>query len=180
MKTVWCALLFAVCLSAQDEMAHLHLRHVDDRVYGGRQPKQADFAQLRKMGVNTVLDLRGGSIHKPRERKWVEAAGMQYVSVRLSGLFPPKKMQIAKILALLEDPSLGPFYVHCRRGYDRVGMVIASYRIAHDHWTNRQAMDEAHSHGLNRFELLMKRYIMTFDPSKLPPVPAGQNLTANL
>jgi protein tyrosine/serine phosphatase len=129
------------------------------------------------MGIKSVLDLRGGWIHKPRERKWVEAAGMQYFSVRLSGIFPPKKMQIARILALLQDPAQGPYYVHCRRGYDRSGMVIASYRIAHDHWTNEQAMEEARSFGLNRFELLMKRYIRTFDPSKLLPVPSGQNLT---
>lgn len=176
MKTIWCALVLSICASAQGEMDHLHFRRVDDHVFGGRQPKQADFASLKQMGVKSVLDLRGGSIHRPWERKRVEAAGMQYFSVRLSGIFPPKKMQIARILALLEDPARGPFYVHCRRGYDRVGMVIASYRIAHDHWSNEQAMEEAHSFGLNRFELLMKRYIRTFDPSKLPPVPAGQDL----
>lgn len=165
MKTLWCVVLLAVCGSAQEAMTHLHLRRIDDHVYGGRQPKEADFAELKQMGIKTVLDLRGGPIHKPRERKWVEAAG---ISVRLSGIFPPKKPQIAEILALIEDPAQGPFYIHCRRGYDRVSMVIASYRIAHDHWTNQQALEEAHGFGLNRFELLMKRYIRTFDPSKLP------------
>jgi tyrosine-protein phosphatase SIW14 len=178
MKTVWCALLLASCVSAQEGMTHLRLRRIDDHVYGGRQPKEANFAALKRMGIRTVLDLRGGSIHKPRERKWVEAAGMHYFSVRLSGIFPPEKPQIAKILALLEDPTLGPFYVHCRRGADRVGMVIASYRIAHDRWTNQQAFDEARGFGLNRFELLMKRYIRTFDPAKLPPVSADQSLAA--
>ena len=177
MKTVWCSLLLAVCVSAQEGTSDLHLRRIDDHVYGGRQPKEADFAALKQMGIKTILDLRGGSIHRPRERKWVQAAGMQYFSVRLSGIFPPRKAQIAQILALLEDPEKGPFYVHCRRGYDRVGMVIASYRIAHDRWTNNQAMAEAHSFGLNRFELLMKRYILKFDPSTLPAIPPGPALT---
>ena len=42
------------------------------------------------MGIETVLDLRGAMIHKPREGKLVQAAGMQYVGIRLSGIFPPK------------------------------------------------------------------------------------------
>jgi protein tyrosine/serine phosphatase len=94
--------------------------------------------------------------------------------VRLSGIWPPKDRQIAKILGLLEDPERGPFYVHCRRGYDRVGMVIAAYRIAHDHWTNKHALEEADHYGINRFELLMKLWIRHFDPSKLN-ISAAQN-----
>lgn len=163
MKTAWCALLLAAGLSARAEV--LHLRRVDDHIYRGRQPKKEDFADLARMGIKTVLDLRGGMIHKPRERKLVEAAGMQYVSIRLSGLFPPKNQQIARILELLEDPQRGPVFVHCRRGDDRVGLVIACYRIAHDHWTNQQALAEASRMGISRFEVLMRRYIRRFDAS---------------
>jgi tyrosine-protein phosphatase SIW14 len=164
MKTAWCALLLAVCVPAR---AELQIHRIDDRVYRGRQPKEGDFAELAHMGIKTVLDLRGGMLHKPRERKWVEAAGMQYVSVRLSGLFPPKERQMATILALLQDRARGPVFVHCRRGDDRAGMVIACYRIAHDRWTNQRALDEARSLGISRFEPLMQRYIEKFDASKM-------------
>jgi tyrosine-protein phosphatase SIW14 len=174
MTRAWCALLLVVCVSAQGEVANL--RRIDDHVYRGRQPKHADFADLAHMGIKTVLDLRGGAIHKPKERKWVQAAGMHYVSIRLSGLFPPKKQQMAQILALLEDPARGPVFVHCRRGDDRAGMVIACYRIAHDHWTNRKALEEARQVGLSRWEPLMRRYILRFDPSKLQSVPPAGNL----
>ena len=30
----------------------------------------------------------------------------------------------------------GPIFVHCRRGKDRTGTVIACYRIQHDGWAN--------------------------------------------
>jgi tyrosine-protein phosphatase SIW14 len=162
-------MLFAVCISAQAEISHLH--RIDDRIYRGRQPKPGDFAELSRMGIKTVLDLRGGWIHKPKERKLVEAAGMQYVSMRLSGIFPPRNPQIAQILSMLQDPARGPIFVHCRRGDDRVGLVIACYRIAHDHWTNKEALEEARRNGLNRFELLMRRYILKFDPAKLQESP---------
>lgn len=91
---------------------------------------------------------------------------MRYISIRLSGIFPPKYRQIARILNVLQDPARGPVFVHCRRGDDRVGLVIACYRIAHDHWTNRQALEEARSQGISPFEVLMRRYIRRFDPSR--------------
>lgn len=119
------------------------------------------------MGIKTVLDFRGGPIHKPRERKLVEAAGMKYVSIRLSGIFAPKDRQIVEILTLMEDPARAPILVHCRRGDDRVGTVIACYRMDHDHWTNKQALDEARHEGISPFEVLMKRYIRRFNPSRL-------------
>ena len=157
--------MLVVCASAQAEIAHVE--RIDKQVYRGRQPQAGDFAELAHMGIKTVLDLRGGIIHEPKERKLVEAAGMRYVCVRLSGLLPPKNAQMAKILAVLEDRAGGPVFVHCRRGDDRAGMVIACYRIAHDHWTNERALEEARHHGLSRLELFMKRYIKNFDASKV-------------
>jgi protein tyrosine/serine phosphatase len=86
----------------------------------------------------------------------------------LSGIFPPKPKdrQIAKILTLLEDPARAPVFVHCRRGDDRAGLVIACHRIAHDHWTNRQALEEARSRGISPLEVPMRRYISRFDPNR--------------
>jgi protein tyrosine/serine phosphatase len=164
MKTVFCALLcFSVALDA--EIAHLY--RIDDHVYRGTQPKAGDFDELAERGIKTVIDLRGGSIHRPWERKLVETAGMHYISIRLSGIWPPKIDQIAKILALLEDPARAPIFVHGRRGDDRVSLMIACYRIAHDHWRTEQALEEARLDGISPLEVLMKRYIRYFDPSKL-------------
>lgn len=81
------------------------------------------------MGIRTVLDLRGGPIHKPRERRRAEAADMGYISIRLSGIFPPKDRQVTQVLAVMEDPERWPIFLHCWRGDDRVGLVIACYRM---------------------------------------------------
>jgi tyrosine-protein phosphatase SIW14 len=166
MKTSYCALLLCFSVAARAEVAHFY--RIDDHVYRGTQPKAGDFDELAGRGIKTVLDLRGGIFHGPRERKLVEAAGMNYIAIRLSGIWEPKREQMAKILTILEDPARAPIFVHCRRGDDRVGMVIACYRIAHDHWTNDRALKEANLDGINPLEVLMKRYIRHFDPSKLP------------
>jgi tyrosine-protein phosphatase SIW14 len=167
-KIVTCILFLAVCFCAQAEISHF--RRITNHIYTGHQPDKADWRELKQMGFKTVLDLRGGHFHKPRERKRVEAAGMQYISMRLSGIWEPKPHQIDSVLSVLEDPARAPVFLHCKRGDDRVGLVIACYRIEHDHWTNKQALDEARHNGMSRFEILMQRYIRHFHP--IPPEPA--------
>ena len=169
MRTIYYTVMLAmICAPLRAELSHI--RRVDDHVYRGRQPRKADFPELHRMGIKTVLDLRGGPIHKPHESKLVQAAGMQYISIRLSGIFEPKDRQIAEILSILEDPARQPVFVHCRRGDDRVGMVIACYRMAHDHWTNAQAFQEALQGHINPLEVLMRHYIRHFNPDRLQPV----------
>lgn len=157
-------LIFA--LSALQSAQVSHFYRIDDHIYRGKQPNAEGFAELGRMGIKTVLDLRGGRFHKPRERKQVEAAGMQYISIRLSGIFPPKDRQVAEVLSVLEDSRRWPIFIHCWRGDDRVGLVIACYRIAHDHWTNQQALAEARHLGLNPLEVLLRNYIRHFDPHR--------------
>ncbi len=159
------ACLLAICLTAGAQIPHLY--RVDDHIYRGKQPNPEQFSQLAHMGIKTVLDLRGGRFHKPRERKRVEAAGMQYISMRLSGITAPKDRQIAQILAVLDDPKRWPIFMHCWRGDDRVGLVIACYRMTHDHWSHEQALEEARRLGLNPVEFLLRHYIRNFDADRM-------------
>ena len=143
------------------------LIRVDANVYRGRQPGDESFATLAQMGVKTVIDLRGGSIHAPREKKLVEKAGMRYVVEGVSGIFPPRDEQIARLLAVMRDPAAVPVFVHCKRGADRSGVLIACYRMVRYGWTNQQALDEARADRFSSLEVLMRRYIRRFDPARL-------------
>ena len=64
---------------------------------------------------------------------------MRYVSMPIRGHVLPTEDRLTKMFALFNDKSAGPVFVHCRRGADRTGTVVASYRIAHDHWDNLKA-----------------------------------------
>lgn len=165
-----CVVLFLVApICAQQVRPGLF--RVDDNIYRGQQPTKQDIGNLAGSGIRTVLDLRGALDHKPWEQQAVEAAGMRYIRVGLSGFFAPTQRQIDKILQILGNPALGPVFLHCRRGADRSGVVIACYRITHDHWTNAQAMEEARQQGFSGFEVLMKRYIHHF---KAPPASSSR------
>jgi tyrosine-protein phosphatase SIW14 len=135
-----------------------NFHQVDEHVYRGAQPSGPGFASLAKIGIRTVIDLRGES----SEDSAVQRAGMRYVRQPWREFKAPTDAQITEVLALLNDSSGWPVFVHCRRGADRTGTAIACYRIAHDHWSNQQALAEAKTFGMSSLEAGMQRYILHF------------------
>jgi protein tyrosine/serine phosphatase len=135
-----------------------NFHQVDAHVYRGAQPNGQGFNGLAKLGVKTVIDLRGEKSEAPA----VEHAGMHYVRLPWSGYKAPDDSQINAVLALLNDNAVWPVFVHCRRGADRTGTAIACYRISHDHWANQQALEEAKTFGMSSMEVAMQRFILHF------------------
>src|SRR5258708_23711593 len=108
--------------------------------YRGAQPDSNSFAQLKKLGVKTVIDLQNDG--KAKEEGWVRSAGMQYFRVPLSSTDQAGDQQTAYFLSLVSNPDNLPVYVHCAGGPHRTGEMTAIYRITHDGWTADQAFQE--------------------------------------
>jgi len=144
------------------EVGNFH--QIDDHIYRGAQPSAEGWNALANLGVRVVLDLRpDGELQEHfvrSEREAVEAAGMRYISIPMDGWAKPKEQEISRALAVLESGE--PVFVHCRAGRDRTGTVIACYRIAHDRWSNTQALAEAAADGMNPAETAMQHYILGF------------------
>ncbi len=130
------------------------------------------MAQLRKLGVQTIVDLRESGERADAEKKVVEALGMRYVNVPMKGFHTPDPEQVAKVLQIIDDSASGPVFVHCRRGADRTGTVVAIYRITHDGWDNRKALDEARAMGMSRFQIAMQHYVRDYRPERNAAVTA--------
>ena len=141
-----------------------NFHQVNDHIFRGAQPTAQSWDSLAKLGVKVVVDLRreneDGEHSTAAEAKAVQAAGMRYVNVPMNGIVAPQEADIAKVLNLLNGPD--PVFVHCRLGKDRTGTVIACYRISHDLWKNKKALDEAKAIGLHWVEVGMKSYISSF------------------
>jgi tyrosine-protein phosphatase SIW14 len=135
-----------------------NFHQVDEHIYRGAQPRPEGFAGLAKIGIKTVVDLRGEN----SEETTVQRAGMRYVSLPWSGFKAPTDSQMRALLTLLNDSSQWPVFVHCKRGADRTGTAIACYRIEHDHWSNIKALAEAKTFGMSLLEAGMQRYILHF------------------
>jgi protein tyrosine phosphatase (PTP) superfamily phosphohydrolase (DUF442 family) len=131
-------------------------------LYRGAQPKSSGITELAAFGIRTIVDLRGEGARSRRERKQAEAGGLRYFNVPLPSLGRPTFSQVAEALTIIEDPANWPVFVHCRKGSDRTGMIIACYRVSYDGWTVDQAMDEAKHHGLHWLQYWMKDFIRDY------------------
>lgn len=137
----------------------VNFHQVNAGIYRGAQPSDAGYRSLAKIGVKVVMDLRNQGDDEARERKAVESAGMKYVSIPLGELSAPNPADLRRALDILEQQKDGPVFLHCRRGKDRTGTVVACYRIEHDGWNNEKALAEARSYGMSWLEVGMERFI---------------------
>lgn len=159
-------LLGATAASAQGKVKYRELpnfHQINAKLYRGGQPKEKGFELLAGLGIKTVINLRDDDERARAEEKEVLAAGMRYFNVPLDDLFGrPSEEKMELILSIINAEENQPVFIHCRRGADRTGTVIAVYRISHYGWTSQEAMSEAKRHGMGFWVIGMKDYIGDF------------------
>jgi len=137
---------------------------VSDFLYRGSQPNERGIEQLKKIGITTIVDLRGerqGTV--ATERKRAEEHGMRFVNIRASGWSPPKDGELVQFFSLLQKQPRETLYIHCWLGNDRTGVFIAAYRIAFEHWSAERALEEMDFYRFKGFwHPSMKTYIRNF------------------
>lgn len=159
---------------------------VSERLYRGGQPRQGGFRKLATLGVNTVINLRDDDERSVAEAEAVRAAGLRYFNLPLKRLGRPSHSDIDHVLALINAEENGIVFVHCRRGHDRTGTVVAVYRISHDGWTDQEAKREAKQFGMKFWQRGMKDFISDYYRDRFrraipagttPPTPPGEKST---
>ena len=132
---------------------------VSTQLYRGAQPTDGGFTALKKLGISIVVNLRHEPDEIARERSLVEQQGMQYVSIAWRGKQDPKTEQVAQFLNLLRTNPDKKVFVHCERGAERTGVMVACYRISNERWTADQALNEMEAF---RFRGLRFRHLQEF------------------
>lgn len=160
------ALALLVSLSAAQSAPRYkelpNLRKVNEQLYRGAQPASGGLKKLAELGIKTIVNLRGEDEGARAEAAAAKELGLRYFAVPMPGLSRPSDEQVARVLALLEAPENWPVFIHCKRGADRTGTIIACYRIAHEGWTDERALAEAKQHGMSWMEFGMKGYISDY------------------
>jgi tyrosine-protein phosphatase SIW14 len=132
---------------------------VNDALYRGGQPTDDGFMRLAQLGIKTILDLRDDGERARSEEFKARAAGLYYFNLPMSEFSKPNDRRVAEALSIINSPDNHPVFVHCRRGSDRTGTIIAIYRIEYDGWTSDEAKDEAKRFGLGFWQIRMRDYI---------------------
>jgi tyrosine-protein phosphatase SIW14 len=140
---------------------------ISDFLYRGAQPRGEGYDELKKIGISIVVDLRNSKPVKSeggatREQVKVEAAGMRYVEIPTSAIFGPTEAEVAKFLQLLHDNRQQKVFVHCYFGDDRTGVMVATYRVAIDHWTSDEAYNEMRAYHFHKHLILMGHFVKFF------------------
>jgi tyrosine-protein phosphatase SIW14 len=170
-KTLLGSLLLLAGLSFSAEAAPAHVRNfgeVNQALFRGGMPSDEGLRELKALGVSMIIDLREDGKGREQEQQKAQQLGLHYAHVPMRAVAAPRQAEIEQALSLiLRDPS-AKIYVHCWRGKDRTGTVIACYRIQHDGWDNRRALQEAKEYGMSGFEHAMQSFILRFTPLTLP------------
>jgi protein tyrosine/serine phosphatase len=136
---------------------------VNENYYRGSQPLVHQFAQLKTLGIKTVIDLREDNVEEADE--WARTAGLQYINIPLTTKRAATEEQTKYFLELVNDQANWPVYVHCKGGRHRTGEMTAIYRITHDGWSADQAYAEMKKYDFEDsffYPRSLKKYVYSY------------------
>jgi tyrosine-protein phosphatase SIW14 len=149
---------------------------ISEALLRGAQPSAQGLGELKKLGVTTIVDLRGNRGPVAWERAQAESLGMRFIDIPVSGWSAPTNAQVAEFLKLFQQGNTQKVFVHCYYGKDRTGVMVAAYRMAQQNWTADQAAEEMYSFGFHyHLYPAMKSYVRKF-----PATYAGDHTFAPL
>jgi len=131
---------------------------VVEGIYRGGQPTTEGFQALQKMGIKTVINLQEANDEQPT----VEKLGMNCVHIPLNAWHGVPDDAIETFFRIVTDRTKHPVFVHCRRGADRTGVMVAFYRIAFGGWSAGKAYQEARTLGMRWWHRGLKRQLFEF------------------
>jgi len=146
---------------------------VDEQLYRGAQPTELGLTRLQALGVRTILNIRDeGDAEVEKERRIVESLGMHFVHIPIKdgNIFNWSRRiptdTVTRFFEVLASVP-GPVFIHCKRGTDRTGALVAIYRIAHNGWDAARALAEANERGMRPWYRGLRKQIQTFDRSMI-------------
>jgi tyrosine-protein phosphatase SIW14 len=139
-----------------------NFHQISENLYRGGQPTEEGIKQLAELGIKTIISFRDTQVKVLREKNIVEENGLKFLNLRLSNWFASKDDEINKILEIIIHPENFPVFIHCKRGADRTGTVVAAYRMKFEDWTGEDANREAKKFGLGWWQVWMRDYIFGY------------------
>jgi protein tyrosine phosphatase (PTP) superfamily phosphohydrolase (DUF442 family) len=125
---------------------------VNDRMFHGPAPHTPeDYAQLKCLGVKTILEMRK---FLPRQMSAEECAAHQYGFLYRHvplGFRRDLDCSILQALAIIADPNMQPVFFHCNLGRDRVNLLTAVYRVRYEGWSPQAAHNAMMAGGYKSF-----------------------------
>ena len=110
---------------------------ITDYLYRSEQPTEEGMKNLGKMGIKTIINLR--VFHSDLDKIKKTGLLIEEVSVKPWHI---EDEDVIRVLRIIKKREKGPFLMHCWRGADRLGVMVAMFRIVEQGWTKDEAIEE--------------------------------------
>ncbi len=123
-----------------------NLYRVNASLYRSAQPTRDGIAGVDDgarlvngdLPIKTVVSLRTFGTDDS-----IDAGSSTLTFVRIPAQsWHPEDDDVVQFLRIANDPTRQPVLVHCRRGADRTGAMVAIYRVVVEGWTKADAINE--------------------------------------
>ncbi|MBI3404333.1 MAG: tyrosine-protein phosphatase [Acidobacteria bacterium] len=140
-----------------------NLGKVSEMLYRGAQPEKQGIEELKKLGIEIVVNFRNERKEIEKEKTLVETQGLRYVSIPWSASDEPDDGQVAEFLKLLHDNRNTKVFAHCHYGADRTGVMIAAFRMAMQGWDPEKSLAEMREFHYHEFwQKHLRKYVRNF------------------
>ena len=104
--------------------------HVSDGVYRANQPSPSHLKSYKKLGIRSVLSLRGraNQSYDLFEDDYCKKLNLNLVYSPISSSSAPSSEKLINIINVMHELPK-PFVLHCKSGADRAGLASAIYLI---------------------------------------------------
>ncbi|MBK8804485.1 MAG: tyrosine-protein phosphatase [Fibrobacteres bacterium] len=141
-------------------------------LYRSEQPTVSDIADLKALGIRTILNLR--EYHEDDAK--LKEAGFQLVHDPVAaGSLGGADM--TRILGRIRDAQK-PVLVHCWHGSDRTGFTVAGYRMVFQGWSAAEAVDEFKLGGFGYHKRFYPKLPATLNAMDIPAIRTELGITS--
>jgi protein-tyrosine phosphatase len=135
---------------------------VAEGLWRGARPTREGLRELQRRGVRAIVNLEGGH-DDPVE---FLDGGVKYYHIP-STAWNPEPEKIAAFLKIVTQEGNRPVFVHCRRGADRTGCAVATYRILMQGWTADRAERELRAYDWNPIYGRIPEFLRAIEPAAM-------------
>ena len=141
-----------------------NLYKVTDYLYRSSQPTQEGMKNLERLGIKTIINLR--ALYSDSDEIKETGLLVKELSVRVWDI---EDSDVVRVLQIIRKRENGPFLIHCSSGSDRVGVMIAMFRVVEQGWAKEDAIQEMVNggYGFHRIWFGIVGYVKHADVEKI-------------
>jgi protein tyrosine/serine phosphatase len=141
-----------------------NLYKVTDYLYRSEQPTEEGMKNLERLGIKTIINLR--PLYSDSDEIKGTGLRVEELSVKVWHI---EDADVVRVLRIIRKRENGPFLIHCSHGADRVGVMIAMFRVVEQEWTKGDAIQEMLNggYGFHPLWFLIPRYVKHADVERI-------------